>query len=58
MEAPFSLEEIYKVIFPDGFTMAFYQDNWESIKDDVWKVFCEFYERGVIDGAIMKPMFA
>jgi hypothetical protein len=31
---------------PDGFSMAFFQDCWEVIKEDVMAVFEEFYTRG------------
>lgn len=36
----------------DWFSLAFYQDNWERIKEDLFKVFREFHERGIIDSSM------
>lgn len=58
---PFSLEEVRMVVFgfdrnkapcSDGFPVAFLQGNWDCIKDDLWNVFCEFYERGILDKSL------
>lgn len=55
---PFSLEEIKTSMFgcdkskslgPDGFSIAFYQENWYRIKDDLLKVFREFHERDILN---------
>lgn len=51
MERSFS-EEVYfsimsmkgnKSLGPDGFTISFFQKCWRIIKDDLLKVFDEFY---------------
>lgn len=61
LDSPFSIEEIRKVIFEcdrnkspslDGFSMGFYQENWERIKPDMERVFKEFFERGITDRAM------
>lgn len=48
IEKPFSEEEVFNAVFgmdeakapgPDGFSMLFYQECWESIKEDLMKVF-------------------
>lgn len=53
LEEPFSEEEIKRAVFesdgskapgPDGFTMAVYQQCWDTIKWDLTKVFNEFFE--------------
>jgi hypothetical protein len=55
LENPFEEKEVREVIKgmdkdkapgPDGFSMAFFQDCWEVIKEDVMAVFEEFYTRG------------
>jgi hypothetical protein len=55
LEYPFEEKEVREVIKgmdrdkapgPDGFSMAFFQDCWEVIKEDVMAVFEEFYTRG------------
>lgn len=57
LEASFSEEEVKEVVFSmdkdkslglDGFSMHFYQVCWDIIKDDLMKVFVEFYDGGVI----------
>lgn len=35
-----------KVSEPDGFSMHFYHVMWDVIKEDLMRVFNEFYERG------------
>lgn len=58
LEGPFFTEEIKKVVFdmakdkspgPDGFTMCFYHTCWDIIKDDLMKVFFEFFQSGIIN---------
>lgn len=34
----------------DGYTLAFYQECWDTVKGDLMKVFNEFFEGGVING--------
>ena len=55
MELPFTTEEVLyaltdmngdKAPGPDGFTIAFWQSSWEVVKDDVMRMFKEFYELG------------
>lgn len=36
----------------NGFSMAFFQDNWEGIKDDLERVFKDFCERGILDSTL------
>lgn len=52
LESDFSLEEIKEAVYVtandksparDGFTMMFYQVCWDFIKDDLLKVFAEFF---------------
>ncbi|XP_073035927.1 uncharacterized protein [Primulina eburnea] len=59
LEENFSEEEIRAAVFecdgskapgPDGFTMAFYQKNWDTVKPDLLKVFAEFFDGGIING--------
>ncbi|XP_075497741.1 uncharacterized protein LOC142534974 [Primulina tabacum] len=59
LERPFSEEEIRGAVLecdgakapgPDGFTLAFYQKSWDTIKDDLLKVFGEFYDDGIVNG--------
>lgn len=54
LERPFEELEVHRVVCgikrdkapgPDGFSMAFFQDCWEIVREDVMKVFHEFYER-------------
>ena len=58
MDSPFIEEEIFKAIFqldrdkapgPDGFTIAVFQDCWDVIKEDLVRVFAEFYRSGIIN---------
>lgn len=57
IEKPFSMEEIRYAVFSkekdkslglDGFSMLFYQECWDILKEDIMKVFVEFYENGII----------
>lgn len=54
------MEEIQEVVFHmdkekapnlDGFTLAFYQDHWNIIKDNLLKVFSKFHNNGVINNS-------
>lgn len=36
---------------PNGFSLAFYQDNWALIKEDLVKVFQEFYAREILNNS-------
>lgn len=33
----------------DGFSMTFFQESWEILKDDLFRVLEEFYESGIIN---------
>lgn len=52
---PFSVEEIRQAVWdcegdkspgPDGFSMIFYRNHWDIIKDDLIRVFTEFHING------------
>lgn len=56
-----SLEEIHGAVFqlgafkapgPDGFNGSFYQQSWESIKDDLAQLVQEFFQKGVLDNRL------
>ena len=58
LDRPFSEEKIHNAVLhlnkekapgPDGFTIAFYQDCWEMIKDDLLRVFLEFHNNRIIN---------
>ena len=58
LDRPFLEEEVCYAVFqlnrdkassPDGFTMALYQECWDVIKEDVMKVFQEFYSSWIIN---------
>ncbi|KAL6326022.1 hypothetical protein AAG906_038514 [Vitis piasezkii] len=58
LDSPFTEEEISKAIFqldrdkasePDGFIIAGFQDCWDVIKEDLVRVFAEFYRSGIIN---------
>ena len=36
----------------DGFSMAFFQDCWEVIKEDIMSVFFDFYARGKFEKSL------
>lgn len=55
MELPFSEEEVVaalqslkgdKAPGPDGFSLAFFHQCWEVVKNDVMEVFHSFFETG------------
>lgn len=55
---PFEEEEIKEAVFgcdgdkapsPDGFTAKFLQQNWDTIKGDILKVFQDIYLNGIIN---------
>lgn len=55
------LEEIHSAVFqlgalkapgPDGFNGSFYQQSWESIKDDLAQLVQEFFQKGVFDNRL------
>ena len=61
LERSFDMEEIKKVVFgcdrdkspgSDGFIMAFYQDCWDMVKEDLFSFFEEFYRGGVVNSAM------
>ncbi|TYK22164.1 peptidyl-prolyl cis-trans isomerase CYP23 isoform X1 [Cucumis melo var. makuwa] len=60
---PFTIEVIEKVVFncdgnralgADGFSMAFFQDDWDLIKGDLEGVFKEFFERGILNKLVVE----
>ncbi|XP_010258726.1 PREDICTED: uncharacterized protein LOC104598390 [Nelumbo nucifera] len=67
LERMFDLKEIKVAIFsmnrtkapgPDGFTMAFYQDYWDTVKDELLLVFEEFHRRGVVNPSVNSTFLA
>ena len=59
LERPFQEDEIKRAIHecdgnkapgPDGFTLKLFQSQWETMKDDVMKVFADFEKDGIIHG--------
>lgn len=57
LERPFEIEEIKTAVFemaddkapgPDGFSMGFFQECWDVVREDLRRVFEEFYNYGVI----------
>ena len=60
LERPFEEDEIKRAIQdcdgnkspgPDGFTLELFRSYWETMKDDVMRVFGEFAKDGIIHGA-------
>lgn len=56
LDSSFTLEEIREVIFDcdrnkslgsDGFSLGFFSENWDVIKEDLLRVFREFFDRGI-----------
>ncbi|RVW40081.1 putative ribonuclease H protein [Vitis vinifera] len=63
LEVPFSEEEIHFALMemrgdkapgPDGFTMAFWQDCWDVVKEEVMELFKEFFEPISLLGSLYK----
>ena len=61
LEKRFDLEEIKKAVFScdrdkspgsDGYTMAFFQDCWDIVKEDLFRFFEEFFRGGVVNSAM------
>ena len=61
LQRPFEELEIKTAVFecdgnkapgPDGFPLSVFQSQWEVVKEDLFKVFQEFYDTGVINGAV------
>ncbi|XP_073051688.1 uncharacterized protein [Primulina eburnea] len=59
LEKSFDEDEIKRAVFhsdgskapgSDGFTMAFFQSNWDTVRVDLLKVFAEFYKDGIVNG--------
>ena len=59
LERPFDEEEIKRAIHdcdgnkapgPDSFTLELFQSQWETMKDDVMRVFREFAKDGIVHG--------
>ena len=57
-DRPFSKEEIHNDVLhlnkekapsPDGFTIGFYKECWETIKDDILRVFLDFHNNRIIN---------
>ena len=60
-EKRFDLEEIKKAVFScdrdkspgsDGYSMAFFQDCWDIVKEDLFKFFEEFFKGRVVNSAM------
>ena len=58
IERLFTEDEVKDAVFdcdgnkapsPDGFSMAVFQSQWETVKNDILKVFEEFYRMGIIN---------
>lgn len=58
LKRPFELEIIKPTVFswdgeispgPDGFSMAFYQDFWEILRNDLITVLDDFFRNGVVN---------
>lgn len=61
LETPFEEREVLEVVKgmdrdkalgPDGFSMAFFQDCWSVIKEDIMVVFSDFYARGKFEKSV------
>ena len=59
LERPFEVEKVKKAIFEydgnkapsaDGFTLEFFQSQWETLKEHIMKVLQEFDRDGIIHG--------
>ena len=61
LQLPFEEREVYEVVkgmrrdkapCPDGFSIAFFQDCWEVIKDNIMGVFLNFHARGKFEKSL------
>jgi hypothetical protein len=61
LEVPLEEREVLEVVKgmdrdnapnPDGFSMAFFQDCWEVIKEDIMAVFSDFYAHGKFEKSL------
>jgi hypothetical protein len=61
LEAPFEEREVMEVVKgmyrhkaygPDGFSMAFFQDCWKVIKEDIMVVFSDFFTHGKFEKSL------
>jgi hypothetical protein len=61
LEREFEEEEVRKTVMamegdkapgPDGFSIAFFQICWEVVKEDVMKIFREFYDEGKFEASL------
>ena len=61
LQRPFEEMEIKTTVFecdgnkalgPDGFPMVLFQSQWEVVKKELMKVFQEFYDTRIINGAV------
>ena len=61
LQRPFEEMEIKTAVFecdgnkapgPDGFPMVLFQSQWEVVKKELMKVFQEFYDTRIINGAV------
>ena len=57
LEKRFELQEIKEAIWecdwnkspgPDGFNFNFFKKFWDVVKNDIWRMFNEFYDNGVL----------
>ena len=55
LELPFIVDEVFtalndlngdNALGPNGFTIVFWQFNWEIVKEDIVRTFKEFFETG------------
>lgn len=58
LERPFSEEEVHNVVYgideakapgPDGFSILFFQECWDTIIEDLMRVFEEFFDRSALN---------
>ena len=58
LERPFDEEEVKEAVFdcdgsktpgPDGFSITVFQTQWDTVKNDIIKVFQEFYTSDIIN---------
>ena len=55
LETPFTVDEVFTALSnfngdkapgPDGLTLAFWKFSWDIVKDDIMRMFKEFFETG------------